>query len=266
MLRNFLASAGKLISLYQNIAALHRPGEVYVTLANGQGGTEIDGEARREWGNCWQAVCRAGDVGMVLRGAFAFDASAWSAFGYAPRGRSSRGTGEFHVQRSVTHVFCPEKCGIVGVCSPSWRHDIGLWCSPYINNFVGNDGLTRSAESAVLSSSSEVRTTNDGSTTKFDEKALLALIIDFLGTDLIDTMDGVQPAIELLREEAQSELRLPDATTAFERRRQQFTHRRTYRIIYRASSDRALSRERTTKIQLDLRKAIQQSDLPLLLT
>jgi hypothetical protein len=282
LIRDYFSSAGALAKQADEQASQGTslsssaawPSEVYVSLAPGQGGTDVDGKAQREWGNAWQVVCCAGDAGLVMRGAYRFDADAWTTLGYAPRGRHSRGLGEFHVDWAVTHVFAPENIGIVGVCCPVWRHDVGLWCSPRREREVhrddddGDDDFERGGTTAATprtTAATSPSESDEEDPAPFDEAAFVRFVLDHAGADILANEPGV-PCVALVRSEAQTELGLPSARTEFERVRERYTHRLTYRIAYKASGDRALSKARSTAAQLALRLAIQQSDLPVLLT
>lgn len=247
LLHDFFISANEVLKQHDALVRPVRSSEIYVSLAPGQGGTEVDGVARREWGNSWQVVCRAGQAGLVCRGAFPFLSERWGPLGYASRGRRSRGNGQFHVWRAVTHVFAPEGIGIPTVCSPTWRHDMGLWCCWTGDEVVGDAD------------------TKDGATPPLDEAALVKLVEGFVGVDLLASHHG-EPAVQLIRQEAQADLGLSPPATDYERNRSRFSHRLTYRVSYNATGDRALSRERARSMQLELRAAITRSDLPLLLT
>ena len=198
LLRDFFSSAGALAERVDEAAGHSRggrsplssstwPSEVYVSLAPGQGGTEVDGKAQREWGNAWQVVCCAGDAGLVMRGAFRFDADAWTTLGYAPRGRNSRGLGEFHVDWAVTHVFAHEGIGIRGVCCPVWHHDVGLWCSPKRER---EDGDCRGDAAVPFFDGEEPA--------PFDEAAFQRFVTGHVGADVLANEPG-QPAVTLVR-------------------------------------------------------------------
>mmetsp|Transcript_24913 Transcript_24913/g.64906 ORF Transcript_24913/g.64906 Transcript_24913/m.64906 type:complete len:425 (+) Transcript_24913:80-1354(+) len=241
LLHDFFGAAAAMILRHDDKRPGGRPSEVYVSLAPGQGGTDVDGPAQRGWGNSWQVVCRAAQAGLVCRGAFRFDAERWCAMGYAPRGRRFQGAGQFHVWRGVTHVFAPEQTGLHAVCSPTWRHDVGFWCHIAEGEGGGHGD-------------------DDPAATFFDEAVLVELVLQFVGSDLL----AGNP--ERIRCEKQAELGLPPPTTDYEHRRAAYSHRLTYRVSYRASGERALSRERATALQLKLRTAMQKSGLPILLT
>lgn len=240
LLRNFFIAAAQTLRSHDDKTHPARPSEVYVSLAPGQGGTSVDASAQRQWGNSWQVVCRAGEAGLVCRGAFPFLAERWAAMGYSPRGRRSQGNGEFHVWRAVTHVFAPEGHGIHAVCSPVWKHDVGMWCSPDAAPSLEQPGV-------------------------FSEREFIDFIRSFVGNDLLlDEGDG--EAVVLINREKQADLGLPHPQNEFERERARYTHRLTYRIHYCATGDRALSRERAGAMQLALRAAIQKSGLRALVT
>lgn len=99
----------------------------------GQGGTPADGEARRDFGNTWQAVTQAaeGDARLVLCDTAEFDSAAWETLGYRSRGHWRGLTQErgFTVRNGVVHLFRREgELGGATCPAPvSYLRDISFW-------------------------------------------------------------------------------------------------------------------------------------------
>lgn len=112
-------------------AVLAPGGAVEVALVAGQGGTPSDGDARREYGNTWQAAIQAAEGGLVLIDTAHFDAEAWESRGYRSRGHWRGLTRErsFQVRDGVVHLFRRE--GELGdaKCPAPVPHirDISFW-------------------------------------------------------------------------------------------------------------------------------------------
>lgn len=248
LLASFFASAGAMVRARDGTAETDNrpPSEVYVSLAPGQGGTIIDGDARREWGNCWQVSNEAQrpSAALVMRGAFGFDAEGWRRLGYAPRGRRGKvgSSSQFRTTHAVTHLFVPEQRGVVGVCCPVWPHDFGLWC---------NWPESEDEQPSLLPFLSESQ--------------LYSLVLEVVGRDRLEyAADG--RVLELVASGRAADLGLGPPRTPYERARERFSHRRTYRVRYRGSGERAVSKEHSRDVQLELRRQIEKSGLPVMLT
>lgn len=103
-----------------------------VALVAGQGGTEADGEAQRDYGNTWQAVTQAAEAGMVLCDTAHFDAAAWETLGYQSRGHWRGLTQErgFTVRDGVVHLFRREgelEAGMRNPAPVSHPRDVSFW-------------------------------------------------------------------------------------------------------------------------------------------
>lgn len=120
-----------------NQAQLVQPGGACeVLLAAGQGGTPVDGDALRLFGDSWQLALQAAHGRLILAAATPFDLLAWEALGYASSG-SYRGLGRamptrtlgFRAQSGVVHTLLPE--GSPGAIAPwplRFAFDVSLWC------------------------------------------------------------------------------------------------------------------------------------------
>jgi len=195
-----------------------------------------------------------------MKSGFPFDAAGWAELGYGSCGRRDRGRGRFWATGGVTHVLVSQRAGVRGVCCPTWEHDIGLWC--------------RLPSSTMSADGAAVATCDDGAAGKpapFIQADLAAFIVGEVGADWLarapgDDDDG---GYVELRDTWQKEA-TGDAlrrATEYEQQRQAFTHRLTFRIRYRASGERALSKADARDAQLALRTAIEtRSGLPVLLT
>ncbi len=116
-------------------AALVPGGAAEVSLAAGQGGTPLDGAARRVSGDSWQLGLQAAEGGFVLAAAEHFDTAAWEACGYAAAGcwrglgreRPTRQLG-FRTAAAVVHTLLP--VGAPGARAPwpeQFAYDVSLW-------------------------------------------------------------------------------------------------------------------------------------------
>lgn len=111
---------------------LSERGVIEVALAPGQGGTAMDGDERREYGNSWQCYTQGAENGCLLVGATRFDEDGWRALGYESRGhwRSLGAERGFRTDNGVVHAFVPEEKLPPGAscehCVPFTR-DVSLW-------------------------------------------------------------------------------------------------------------------------------------------
>jgi 25S rRNA (uracil2634-N3)-methyltransferase len=111
---------------------LSERGLIEVALAPGQGGTAMDGDERREYGNSWQCYTQGAENGCLLVGATRFDEDGWRALGYESRGhwRSLGAERGFRTKNGVVHAFVPEGNLPPGAacthCMPFTR-DVSVW-------------------------------------------------------------------------------------------------------------------------------------------
>eukprot|EP00041_Stephanoeca_diplocostata_P033668 m.1118340 g.1118340 ORF g.1118340 m.1118340 type:complete len:247 (+) comp24385_c0_seq1:6-746(+) len=241
--------------------------------------------------------CGSGDVYRcvvcIAGGAFAFDGTTWGALGYEGRGRRDRGKGTFKTSGGVTHIFVAEKLGIPGHCCPEHVHDIGFWCyhtdtaaptpalaaapahmcightcdchppTPSLFEMAAARKRARAGGAGATPTSVHVATPPTPPSAHpdvFVEDDFLRCVRTFIGADWLAA------DVELLDTSTlEAVTRGKPPATDFERARNMYTHRRTYRIRYRSSGDRALSRERARDTQLRLREALVKQ-LPVLLT
>lgn len=235
--------------------------EVRITLAPGQGGTEADGKFLREWNNSWQIVDQANRTPalMVLQCAFSFNASAWANLGYGSCGRRNKGRGRFWATGGVTHVFTPQLSGVVGVCSPSWAHDFGVWCSPSQSEIE----LMQRGAKAVREI---VTAANEGS---FSGVKLTEFVSNYVGSDLLQTLpDGrILELLDVYKNKT-TDGGMTSRDSQYEKLRLSFSHRLTFRICYKSNGEKALSKLAARDLQLALRDRItqEQGELGVLLT
>jgi hypothetical protein len=197
--------------------------QIIVSLSPGQGGTEADAECRRSWGNSWQVVNEAqrAPSNLVLRSAFSFDAPSWASVGYGSRGRGGKGLGEFRTSGAVTHVFVPENTGVAGVCCPIYAHDVGFWCNP--RGASSSNGDEKDAETRREAA-------------EFVEAEFVQCVRAFVGSDwllpcTVSAVGEVSGGVELLNAYVRTGDEPCDRTDpVYDRKRQTFTHRYTYRL------------------------------------
>ncbi|GIQ82612.1 hypothetical protein KIPB_003777 [Kipferlia bialata] len=122
LLRGTFAAAVASIDRTENggRAVLAEGGEVWMTLARGQGGTAGDSEIRR-YEDTWQIQDMAGQSGLVLKALYPFPLEPFRALGYHPCGYQNTGQ-RFLSGDSMTHVFVresytPYSADTVGVAS-----------------------------------------------------------------------------------------------------------------------------------------------------
>eukprot|EP00041_Stephanoeca_diplocostata_P033677 m.1118396 g.1118396 ORF g.1118396 m.1118396 type:complete len:591 (+) comp24385_c0_seq7:188-1960(+) len=246
------------------------PSEIYVSLAPGQGGTDADGVYRRAWGNSWQIadMAQRHPSNLIMRGAFAFDGTTWGALGYEGRGRRDRGKGTFKTSGGVTHIFVAEKLGIPGHCCPEHVHDIGFWCyhtdtaaptpalaaapahmcighacdchppTPSLFEMAAARKRARAGGAGATPTSVHVATPPTPPSAHpdvFVEDDFLRCVRTFIGADWLAA------DVELLDTSTlEAVTRGKPPATDFERARNMYTHRRTYRIRYRCVQPEAL--------------------------
>lgn len=267
LLRGFLGSAARLLrernGSSTGVGAGACGSEIRVTLAAGQGGTELDGGRQREWANSWQIVeqAQAEPGRLVMQGGWTFDSAIWAGLGYGSRGRKDRGLGLFNTSGAVTHVFVPEGTGVSGVCCPIWPHDVGFWC-------------TLAADPLLRSNSPAVTCPFPPGLTEFVEAELDAFVRGFIGDDWLRAHPGHGRTVLLLVNQYargdsggdaahwSGELKNPE----YEALKQRCSHRLTYRLLYQATGCRALCKSRARDTQLRLREAIATRFPHILLT
>ena len=192
-----------------------------------------------------------------MKSGFPFDAAGWAELGYGSCGRRDRGRGRFWATGGVTHVLVSQHAGVRGVCCPTWEHDVGLWCRLPSSTLPADGAAVAAADDDAA-----------GKPALFVEADLATFIVGEVGADWLARAPSTGGYAEL-RDTWQKEA-TGDALrseTEYERRRQAFTHRLTFRIRYRASGERALSKSDARDAQLALRTAIGTiSGLPVMLT
>ena len=128
LLESFFASASKLIAQRPDADT-----RLYVTLCGGQGGTPLDPEPHRVYGDTWQVVDLAARSGFTLRDVFSSDDACanLARVGYKQKGYR-QGDRSFSIKNPVTHVFGKPKPngGAKAAWAVCWRHDIAFWINP----------------------------------------------------------------------------------------------------------------------------------------
>lgn len=132
---------------------LSERGVIEVALAPGQGGTAMDGDERREYGNSWQCYTQGAENGCLLVGATRFDEDGWRALGYESRGhwRSLGAERGFRTENGVVHAFVPEENLPPGAscehCVPFTR-DVSVWVDEPVEDAASavRDAFARALE------------------------------------------------------------------------------------------------------------------------
>ena len=210
LLRDFFVAAAPVVA---HGAA---PGEVWVTLMAGQGGTasERPGTARR-WEDSWQIVAQAAAADLVLVRVHAMgdaELASLQGLGYGAVGFRSQDRA-FRTAGALTHVFARARSGRQAIHSVPWPCDLAFW--------TDGRGDAPPSPGEVHEAASE-----------FDEGAWIARVKDTLASA------GVSAEFSLLDE----------YTDARETSPHRGRHARTYRITVTAVGDHALSRERAIRL------------------
>jgi len=121
LLKEFFVSA---------VDCLYEDGEIFVTLARGQGGTPADKPHQRQWSDCWQIVSMATYADLILTNVRSFDSEMYRD--YSSTGFRSQDK-HFLTEGANTHVFrkspSADKC-IAGLLADDSRY--GALYHPHI--------------------------------------------------------------------------------------------------------------------------------------
>lgn len=121
------------------VGVLELGGEIVVSLCKGQGGTPAE-LGRRRVKDTYQVQDAAAAAGLVLRAVRPCPVDELLALGYSCTGfrahervATSRAAVQldrpFHLDGSLTHVFCREGAGRVAIHPLVWHHDVSFWIS-----------------------------------------------------------------------------------------------------------------------------------------
>ena len=100
---------------------LRHDGDVLVTLAKGQGGSNFD-TVKRKHGDTWQIVEAAALSNFILTDCFRWEnMEGYNSSGYRSSNRN------FHTRDGITHVFSRDDLGKVDLQPLVWKHDISIW-------------------------------------------------------------------------------------------------------------------------------------------
>ena len=100
---------------------LRHDGDILVTLAKGQGGSEFD-TVKRKHGDTWQIIEAAALSHFILTDCFRWEnMEGYNSSGYRSSNRN------FHTRDGITHVFSRDDLGKVDLQPLVWKHDISIW-------------------------------------------------------------------------------------------------------------------------------------------
>jgi len=102
LLRQFFCSCNNLNEVLHKNGNISDCLQVWVTLLNGQGGTDAD-NPKREWGNSWQVVAQAAEGGFVLKSCLPFQDDSFP--GYVRTGYRGRDQAFQNQSPALVHIF-----------------------------------------------------------------------------------------------------------------------------------------------------------------
>ena len=250
--------------------------EVRVTLAYGQGGSIYDfiydqdeshignietfllrlendlsffllceQEMPRKYGNTWKIIEQAAKFGYICKDIIPFEIEYWREQGYESKGRRAQGETGFNAKKSLTYVFVSEGCGVnyLKQSAPRFQHDICFWIG-----YAGNEDesvhdlwFEPQAVFDIIHSYGEgfIREIEfKEAYVEPQEKANVAIGGELFGSTYRVDLNKVSTEVSEIQQ--------------ITPRRRRVSH--LYRIIYQASRDQVLYREKTVDIQLKIRE------------